>query len=276
MRGCKIKVLLINFNGKWRIQKQGPGWWSCRQDTIALKPWQREISYCCKRSNKSMKKKHLKALNSIEKWLMQQAEVEARQLGPAFQSIRNLLESLPAEEALSVVASGELPAPQEIAHEPATLALFSDGGCRGNPGPGAFAYLIQLHSGAILAQGVEFEGHTTNNKMELMGPLQGLTHLKDILPEQGRDCLLTKVKVITDSKYVVEGMKSWVQGWKARGWRKADGKTPENLELWQRLDEVRQHFMQIEWQWIKGHAGHPQNEYCDRRANEIMDENILS
>jgi ribonuclease HI len=217
-----------------------------------------------------MKKKHLKALNSIEKWLAIQG-ASSEHLNGAFQSIRAAMEAVVEEES---GADGlELPAPKEIQHDPAMLALFSDGGCRGNPGPGAFAYLVQSHDGKICAEGVEFEGLTTNNRMELMGPLQGLAHLRDILPEQGKDPRLTRIKVVTDSKYVVEGMKSWVQGWKARGWKKADGKAPENLELWQKLDEVRNSYLAIEWEWVRGHAGHPQNEYCDRKANEMMDEN---
>jgi ribonuclease HI len=110
--------------------------------------------------------------------------------------------------------------------------------------------------------------------MELGGAIKGLQEIKENLPAIGKDALLTKIKVVTDSKYVVEGMKSWVQGWKSRGWKKADGKAPENLDLWQELDQVRNHFMNIEWVWVKGHGGHPQNEYCDRKANEAMDENI--
>jgi ribonuclease HI len=216
-----------------------------------------------------MKKKHLKSLDSLEKWL-------TKQLGPndqlqgAFETIRNSLNSV--EEAAEEKASEVLPAPVEISLEPQTIALFSDGGCRGNPGPGAFAYLIQEHSGQVLAEGVEYESLTTNNKMELSGPLKGLTELVDVLASKGKDPMLTKVKVITDSKYVVEGMKSWVQGWKSRGWKKADNKTPENLELWQSLDKIKDRYMQIEWMWVKGHAGHPQNEYCDRKANEVMDD----
>ena len=108
--------------------------------------------------------------------------------------------------------------------------------------------------------------------MGLSGPLKGLHELLTVLPAKGKDPLLTKVKIITDSKYVVDGMKSWVKGWKARGWKKADNKAPENMDLWQALDSVREKFMQVEWMWVKGHAGHPQNEYCDRKANEVMDD----
>lgn len=216
-----------------------------------------------------MKKKHLKALSSLEKWLLQN-NVASEQVNSALSTLRESINIV--EETVSADNLGELPPPKEIADEPMTIALYSDGGCRGNPGPGAFAYLLQEHSGEVLGHGVEFEAHTTNNRMELSGPLRGLTELLQLLPPQGRDSLLTKVKVVTDSKYVVDGMKSWVQGWKARGWKKADNKSPENIDLWQALDEVRQQFMQVEWVWVKGHAGHPQNEYCDRKANELMDE----
>lgn len=218
-----------------------------------------------------MKKKHLRALNSLEKWLLKEFP-ENNSLSESLQKIREAIQSV--EEVEVTDSSKELPPPAEIANEPETIALYSDGGCRGNPGPGAFAFVIQKHDGAILNEGVEFESHTTNNKMELSGPIQGLSTLKDILPENGKDPLLTKVKVITDSKYVVEGMKSWVQGWKARGWKKADGKAPENMDLWQKLDELRHQFFEVEWMWVKGHGGHPQNEYCDKKANEAMDENI--
>lgn len=219
-----------------------------------------------------MKKKHLKSLNTIEKWLQQESPGAAG-LKEAFQAIRNTLENLPdsseTEESL-----GALPAPLEISDEPETIAVYSDGGCRGNPGPGAYAFVIQIHNGEVLAEGVEYEAYTTNNKMELSGPLKGLHELLEVLPAKGKDPLLTKIKIITDSKYVVDGMKSWVKGWKARGWKKADNKAPENLELWQDLDSVREKFMQVEWMWVKGHAGHPQNEYCDRKANEVMDVRI--
>ena len=215
-----------------------------------------------------MKKKHLKSLNTIKNWLLEHA-APGLELNSAFEIIKEALENVVEVEKED---GGALPAPSEIADEPMTIALYSDGGCRGNPGPGAFAFLVQEHNGNVLSEGVEFESLTTNNKMELSGPLRGLEELREILPKLGKEPLLTKVKVITDSKYVVEGMKSWVEGWKARGWKKADNKTPENLDLWQALDSVRTNFMQVEWMWVRGHAGHPQNEYCDRKANEVMDQ----
>ncbi|MBA2404204.1 MAG: ribonuclease HI [Bdellovibrionales bacterium] len=215
-----------------------------------------------------MKKKHLKSLNTIEKWLSKESG-DVKSVKEAFQTIRSTLETLPDLEVSD--ANGALPAPHEISNEPDTIAVYSDGGCRGNPGPGAYAFVIQEHNGEVLAEGVEYEAHTTNNKMELSGPLKGLHELLEVLPAKGKDPLRTKIKIITDSKYVVDGMKSWVQSWKARGWKKADNKAPENMDLWQALDSVREKFMQVEWMWVKGHAGHPQNEYCDRKANEVMD-----
>jgi ribonuclease HI len=216
-----------------------------------------------------MKKKYLKSLDSIEKWLVGDLNQD-EDLKAAFQLIKIKIgekNEAPAEKNI-----GQLPPPQEIADDPQALALFSDGGCRGNPGPGAFAFVIQDYLGEVIAEGVEFESHTTNNKMELSGALKGLHELLSVLPVQGKEPLLTRVKVITDSKYVVEGMKTWVQGWKARGWKKADNKVPENIDLWQALDKVRDNFLHIEWMWVRGHDGHPQNEYCDRKANELMDD----
>jgi ribonuclease HI len=229
------------------------------------------IDHCRNKPKVKMKKKNLRALNSIENWLGKELSGSAN-LKSSFETIRQAIEALPDAEAKT--STGVLPKPAEIAGEPNTFALYSDGGCRGNPGPGAFAFVVQENDGSIVVEGVEFESYTTNNKMELSGPLNGLHKLKEILPEIGREPLLTKIKVITDSKYVVDGMKSWVQGWKSRGWKKADGKAPENLELWQGLDQIRNSFMEIEWAWVKGHGGHPQNEYCDQKANEAMDANI--
>jgi ribonuclease HI len=216
-----------------------------------------------------MKKKHLKSLSLIEKWLIKEIG-DSDVLKNSFQNIRSLIDGLPDE--VKKEESSTLPLPAEISAEPLTIALYSDGGCRGNPGPGAFAYLVQEHNGEVLAEGVEYEAYTTNNKMELSGPLKGLAELLDVLPAKGKDPLLTKIKIITDSKYVVDGMKSWVTGWKARGWKKADNKAPENIELWQALDSIRGKFMEVEWMWVRGHDGHPQNEYCDRKANEVMDD----
>lgn len=218
-----------------------------------------------------MRKKNLKALTTIENVLKKNLEV-SQSIIEAFQKIRELINELPEEQ--KTTDKQNLPAPKEIAHDPAAIALFSDGGCRGNPGPGAWAFVAQNFEGKVLSEGGEFHELTTNNKMELSAPLEGLVSLISILKEENKDPLLTKIKVITDSKYVVDGMKSWVPGWKSRGWKKADNKSPENLELWQKLDQVKDQFFQVEWEWVKGHSGHPQNEYCDQLANGLMDENL--
>lgn len=217
-----------------------------------------------------MKKKYLKSLKTIENWLHSKKS-DLSGLNEALELIKTAIDSV-EEEAME--ENAPLPVPKEISSDPGMFALYSDGGCRGNPGPGSFAYVVQSYDGVVVTEGVEFDMLTTNNKMELSGPLRGLKSLRDVLPSKGFDPLLTKVKVITDSKYVVDGMNSWVAGWKSRGWKKADGKVPENLELWQELDSARDLFFQVEWMWVKGHGGHPQNEYCDRKANEMMDENL--
>lgn len=215
-----------------------------------------------------MKKKHLKSLDQIQKWLPKELGT-AEAVRNAFDLLRSSINSV--QDDAPEPKDGTLPPPAEISREPNTLALYSDGGCRGNPGPGAFAFVVQDIEGKVLIEGVDYEAHTTNNRMELSGPLKGLTELREAMPQMGLEPLLTKVRVITDSKYVVDGMKSWVAGWKARGWKKADNKVPENIELWRELDQARTHFLEVDWMWVKGHGGHPQNEYCDRRANEVMD-----
>lgn len=217
-----------------------------------------------------MKKKHLKNLNSVQKW-MNSKVADSKEFEEAFGKIRNIINSIQEEKVEE--AEFALPAPSELS-DPSMIALYSDGGCRGNPGPGAFAYVAQKSDGEVLVEGVEFEIMTTNNKMELGGVISGLNELLEVLPQNNRDPLLTSIKVITDSKYVVDGMTTWIHGWKSRGWKKADNKSPENLEQWQNLDLLSHKFLKIEWMWVKGHGGHPQNEYCDRKANEMMDENI--
>jgi len=215
-----------------------------------------------------MKKKYLNSLDQIEKWLEKEL--------PADTEFKSAIELLKAKiQALELkkpeLSEKDLPPPAEIAETDFQFALYADGACRGNPGPGANAFVIQDPSGKVLAEGVGFENLTTNNKMELRGVLGGLKELETVVKSLSLDPRLCKVRVVTDSKYVVEGMKSWLKGWKDRGWKKADNKAPENLELWQLLDESKELFFCVDWMWVKGHAGHVQNEYCDRKANETID-----
>lgn len=139
------------------------------------------------------------------------------------------------------------------------VAIFCDGSCLGNPGPGGWAALLRATTsdGTVhekLAVGGEVE--TTNNRMELLAAIEGLALLN-------RACAVT---VYTDSNYVVQGMSSWIVGWKKNGW-KASGKPVKNQELWVRLDEVA-HRHQVRWQWVKGHAGHVENERVDEAARQ--------
>lgn len=137
--------------------------------------------------------------------------------------------------------------------ESATVDVFTDGACLGNPGQGGW--------GAILRwRGIEKElsGHepnTTNNRMELMAAIAALEALRRP----------TAVRIFTDSSYVRNGMTAWLDRWKHNGWRTADRKPVKNADLWLRLDEVAAHH-RVTWHWIRGHAGHPENERADRLA----------
>lgn len=134
------------------------------------------------------------------------------------------------------------------------VEIFSDGACSGNPGPGGWGAILRCNGYEKEISGGE--AHTTNNRMELTGVIQALSALK-------YPC---KVRVTTDSRYVVDGItKGWAQSWKKRGWKKSDGKPALNPELWERLLELLA-IHDVEFAWIKGHAGHEENERCDRLA----------
>jgi ribonuclease HI len=162
--------------------------------------------------------------------------------------------------------------PVELKNVDEGFALFSDGACRGNPGPGAYALIVQNKLGEIILKSSGVEMPTTNNKMELQGVIAGLLGLYDKFLEDGHSQGHVPLFVYSDSKYVVDGITSWVPGWKNRGWKKADNKDPENLIQWQELDRLKNCFENIKFIWVKGHAGHPQNEFCDRMCNQALDE----
>lgn len=134
------------------------------------------------------------------------------------------------------------------------VEIFTDGACSGNPGPGGWGAILRCDGREKELSGGE--AHTTNNRMELSGVINALSALK-------YPC---KVRLTTDSKYVVDGItKGWAQSWKKRGWKKSDGKPALNPDLWgQLLDLLAVH--DVEFCWIKGHAGHEENERCDRLA----------
>lgn len=138
------------------------------------------------------------------------------------------------------------------------IEIYTDGACRGNPGPGGWAALLRMGAHEREISGAE--AHTTNNRMELTAVIRALEALKR--PVQAR--------VYTDSEYVRRGVSEWLGSWKARGWRTADRKPVKNQDLWQRLDELR-HGHEIEWHWVPAHAGVADNERVDRLANEAID-----
>jgi len=140
----------------------------------------------------------------------------------------------------------------------ATVEAYADGACRGNPGPGGWGVLLraggrerELHGG---------EPATTNNRMELTAVIRALESLE----------ARSRVRLYTDSQYVQKGITEWIHDWKRRGWRTADRKPVKNQDLWMRLDEVARGHA-VEWHWVRGHAGHPENERADALANRGID-----
>ncbi|MFM2317441.1 MAG: ribonuclease [Pseudomonadota bacterium] len=143
------------------------------------------------------------------------------------------------------------------------VELYTDGACRGNPGPGGWGVLLRYAEQERELYG--YQAVTTNNQMELMAAIRGLEALK-------QPC---EVTVTTDSKYVLQGMTEWLAGWKRKAWKSASGQPVKNQDLWQRLDAAAQPH-QIKWNWVRGHTGHPDNERVDRLANRAIDERKLA
>ena len=137
------------------------------------------------------------------------------------------------------------------------VELFTDGACSGNPGPGGWGYLLRM--GKHEREACGGEAHTTNNRMEIMGVLRGLAALK-------RPC---KVALRSDSSYVVKAINEWLAGWKKKGWRRNSGPDGEllNVDLWKELDALLA-VHEVEAHWVRGHAGHAENERCDELARE--------
>ncbi len=138
------------------------------------------------------------------------------------------------------------------------VEIFTDGACRGNPGPGGWAALLVCGTERKEVSGAE--AATTNNRMELAAAIGGILALK-------RRC---RVKLFTDSKYVLQGITEWLPNWKARGWKTAAKAPVKNQDLWQQLDSAVA-AQDIEWHWVKGHSGHEGNEYVDQLANQAID-----
>ncbi|UZK66065.1 ribonuclease HI [Sphingomonas sp. M1-B02] len=135
------------------------------------------------------------------------------------------------------------------------VEIATDGACKGNPGRGGWGVLLRM--GGVEKELSGGEAHTTNNRMELMAAIQGLNALK-------RPC---RVTLSTDSRYVMDGLTKWIHGWLKNGWRTSDKKPVKNAELWQELLAASKPH-RVEWVWVKGHAGHPDNERADKLASD--------
>lgn len=139
------------------------------------------------------------------------------------------------------------------------IEMFTDGGCRGNPGPGGWGALLRYKHHIKELKGHQREA--TNNQMELMAAIRAFEILN-------KPC---RVKITTDSQYVKNGMTQWVAGWKRKGWKTASNQPVKNQVLWQRLEAATESHT-VEWFWVKGHSGHPENERVDELANIAIDE----
>ena len=146
-----------------------------------------------------------------------------------------------------------------MTNEVVDIEIFTDGACRGNPGPGGWGVI--LRSGSHEKELFGGEQSTTNNRMELRAAIEGLAALKRP----------SRVTVTTDSQYVRQGITQWIEGWKRNQWRTSAKKPVKNQDLWQLLDELTCRH-EVTWEWVKGHSGHPDNELADMLANRGIDE----
>jgi len=143
------------------------------------------------------------------------------------------------------------------------IVIYTDGACRGNPGPGGWGVVLRYQGNLKTLNG--FDPETTNNRMELTAVIEGLRALT-------RSC---DIELHTDSKYVMQGVNEWLSNWKRNGWKTAAKKPVKNIDLWQQLDdEVTRH--EIDWNWVKGHSGIEDNEFADQLANAAIDAETLA
>lgn len=138
------------------------------------------------------------------------------------------------------------------------IEIFTDGACRGNPGPGGWGAILRSGSHEKTISGAE--KHTTNNRMELTAVISALHLIKKP----------SKISITTDSNYVKDGISKWIHGWKKNGWKTSDKKPVKNSDLWLELDKLVQSH-DIQWHWVRGHTGHPENELADELANQAID-----
>lgn len=140
-----------------------------------------------------------------------------------------------------------------------SIQIYTDGACKGNPGPGGWGALLRFNGHEKMIKGAE--ALTTNNRMELMAAIMALEALKQT----------SQVELYTDSQYLRQGMMSWLLQWKKNGWKNSKKEPVKNMDLWQKLDALAQRH-DIRWHWVKGHSGHPENELADVLANQAIEE----
>ena len=140
-----------------------------------------------------------------------------------------------------------------------SISIFTDGACRGNPGPGGWGVLILLEGEEITLYGGE--NSTTNNQMEMMAAIKALEYFRE----------KKSIELVTDSNYLKDGIEKWIHSWKKNGWRTSAKKPVKNQELWMKIDALN-HFHEVQWKWVKGHSGHRENEIADLLANKGIDE----
>ena len=138
------------------------------------------------------------------------------------------------------------------------VTIYTDGACSGNPGPGGYGYIAVSETNGMLERGSGGEKDTTNNRMELMGAISGLESFLNDKPES--------IIVITDSKYVLQGITEWIKGWKTKNWIGSNKQPVKNRDLWERLDRVCEQHKNLTWKWVKGHSGNVWNEAVDQLA----------
>ena len=137
------------------------------------------------------------------------------------------------------------------------VVIYTDGSCEGNPGPGGYAAIVEIDGETREVTGGDRQ--TTNNRMELTAVIEGLRLVDEP----------AVVRIVTDSQYVANGMKSWIHGWRRKGWKTSTGAPVKNKDLWETLDALASKH-RVSWEWVKGHAGHPENERADTLAREAI------
>ncbi|OHA27117.1 MAG: ribonuclease HI [Candidatus Taylorbacteria bacterium RIFCSPHIGHO2_02_FULL_44_36] len=149
------------------------------------------------------------------------------------------------------------------------IIIFTDGSSKGNPGPGGWAAMIKISNSQFLISKKEIGGraeHTTNNRMELTAAIEALS----FLDSKGYKLQITSYKIYSDSKYLIDGMTKWIHGWQKNGWRTKDRKGVLNRDLWESLYELTAG-KEVEWKYVAGHIGHPENERCDEIAQAFAE-----